>query len=140
MARLSVSPGPRIDRRQAILLNARRRRRAAENLDKFEGDVAAPFSMGTVAAPNPLPAPYPMRANARIAVSFSAVVAAGQLTLAVGSAVLKTPVLAANEIYRLEVAARDQDITPTSAIAGTVKIHVLDEWSRSSVVATGIFT
>lgn len=136
-----VSPrGSRPGRAQAELFHARERRRAAQRQRAFDADAATPFDMGTVAAGNPLPTPYPMRAASRLAVSFSAPLTAGQLTVSIGARTLGTPALTADEIRRLEFGERNEDVVPQSAIAGTVTLYVLDEWARPRAVATGTFT
>ena len=125
----------------AALHHARERRQHAQDRTIFDGDVTSAFDMGTVTATNPLPNPYVMKGNARIGVSFSVNITAGQLTLATeGARTLETPALDADVVYRLDYLERARTLTPTCAIAGTVSLHVFDEWMLPSVVATGVFT
>lgn len=126
---------------QAALFHARERRRSAQDVQTFDPDVASPFNMGSVLATNPLGTPYPIPKDAQLGVSFSVPVSAGQLTVATnGGRTIGTPALAADQIHRLGKLNRALLLTPTSAIAGTVTLHVFDEWYRPSAIATGIFT
>jgi len=81
-----------------------------------------------------------MPANARIAVSFSTGISAGDLTLAAGLATFGTPDLAADQVYRLSYVERAESVVPTCAVAGTVTLYVLNEWMLSDAIATGVFT
>lgn len=121
--------------------HARERRRAAVDLDGFAADIASPFDLGTVGAGSPLPNPYVIPANSRLAISFSVGLTATELTLAteVGRT-LGTPALATDEIHKLQHLERARTLVPDAAIAGTISLYVLDEWSRETLVATGIFT
>lgn len=138
--RLSSHGGARPGDAHAALYHARRRRRAAQDFKDFEGDIASPFDLGTVAATTPLPNPYVMPANSRLAISFSTGITQGQLTVDIGAKTVETTALSADEIYRLEVGEEAEEIIPTAAIAGTVTLYVLDEWQRPSAIATGTFT
>ncbi len=121
--------------------HARERRRAAADQDEFAADIASPFDLGTVGAGSPLPNPYVMPANARLAMSFSVDLTATELTLVteVGRT-LGTPALLADEIYKLQHLERARTLVPDADIAGTISLFVLDEWSRETLIATGVFT
>lgn len=129
------------EQEQAALFHARERRSHAQDVQSFDDDIASPFSMGTVAASGSLPTPYPARKDAQIGVSFSVPVTAGQLVvdLADGRSI-GTPALAAGQVHRLGNIRRALELTPTCAIAGTVTLHVFDEWFRPDPISTGVFT
>lgn len=123
--------------RQAALYYSRERRRDAAKIQR----ATLAFDLGTAAAANPLPEPYTLAASGEFAVSFSAPVTAGQLTVAteVGRT-LGTPALAADQIYPLGFFERARTLIPESAIAGDVTLYILDNWRRPIAVATGTFT
>lgn len=125
--------------RPAVLYKARERRRAAADFKKFGPDIASPFDLGAAAPAAPLPNAYPVPANARLAVSFSVPVAAGQLTINYGDRALGTTALAADQVRLLDWVERAVEVTIQSAIAGTVTLYVLDEWNRPSAIAQGTF-
>jgi len=126
---------------QAALFHARERRSSAQDHQSFDTDIASPANMGTVAATNPLTTAYDVPKDAQLGVSFSVGVSAGQLTVATNdSRTIGTPALAANQVHRLGNIRRALELTPTCAIAGTVTIHVFDDWFRPTAIATGVFT
>lgn len=106
----------------------------------FSGYISSPFDLGSVAATGVLPNPFLMKAAGNIGISFSAGITAGQLTISRGSRTIKTPNLVANQIHRLGFFETKFSLTPSCAIAGTVTIHYLDHYFKSSPVATGTFT
>jgi hypothetical protein len=114
--------------REAYLHRARKRRKSAADMSKFDSVTASPTTL-----------PYVFPANARIAVSFSANIAAGILNVTAGGRTRKTPALAANEVYKLDVVDRAHSLDITSVTLGTVKLYVLDEWSRLRHIASKTF-
>jgi hypothetical protein len=100
-------------------------------MTKFNGDVASPFDASAT--------PYTMKANARLAVSHSAGVTAGQLRVLDNGKTLKTPALTANAKYRLDVVPKGRQVTIQCDAAGVVHLYVLDQWMRPRLVATATF-
>lgn len=120
-----------------------RRRKTAQDISAHRALIAAPASLGTAANGTVLPASVVLRAPVRIAVSFSVPVGAGLITVSIAGRAQTIPALAANRVHRLDVGERGQAVTvrgETGCPAGTVTVHVLDEWMRPRDIATGTVT
>lgn len=119
-------------------LHARDRRKRAQNFKKFP---SSPFDLGSAAAGADLPNPFAMPAQGRLGVSVDAVTTVGQITATNGAgravSIAGGP---AGTIFRLDHFERGQEVTVSSAVAGTVSLYVFDEWSRPKVIATGTAT
>lgn len=132
-------PGrPFSDLTQAALFRHRQRR--AEQRAAAVASAPATVDLGTVAATEPLGNSYTTLTRAYYGVSFSAPVAAGELTVATPRESLSTPALTADQIYLLGFVGPEVALTLTSAIAGTVSLWVLDHWRKPFILATGVFT
>jgi len=103
------------------------RRKIAQNLSAFAAAIASPVSIDVVA--------FPWRANARMAISFSANTVAGDLTVLVNEREFSVPTLAANVIHRMDYIERGRKIAYTSDVPGKLKVYVLDQWNRAFLVA-----
>ena len=127
--------------REGALRAARLRRRCfAQDQTAYADLRAAPSALTGGAAPATSSA-LSLPANARLGISFSAPVGAGQLSVDTETGrTLGTPALVADEIYRLDWLERTVDVTITSAIAGTATLYVFDQWMRSYPIATVVFT
>lgn len=126
---------------QAALYHARKRREAAARFGRFASLIATPETLTTAAAGNPLGSALTMPAASMISVSFSADLTAGQLTVDTNtSRTIGVPDLAADEIRLLGWFEKGVELTPDCAIAGTVTLYVLNEWTKPFSVATGVFT
>jgi len=120
---------------------ANERQLEAVRKSRFKSLIDTPASLGTVAAGNQSPNSVALPASGVIGISFSAPVAAGQLTAETSTGrSLGTPALAANTIHRMGYFEPGVTFKATSAIAGTVTLHYLDEWRRSNAIATGVFS
>jgi hypothetical protein len=76
-------------------------------------------------------------------VSYSVSVSAGQIGLKVGSRTLRTPALAAGQLWRLDVAERGRRIVGRGEVgcpAGTMTVYLLDARNRPLPIATGTVT
>lgn len=127
--------------RQAALFHNRERRRALSRERSFSAQIASPFDLGSAAAAGDSPNPLVLLDSINVAVSFSAAITAGQLTIDTNRGkTLGTLALAADEIHRLGFFEKNVSLTPSCAIAGDVTIYILSDRRIPSVVATGTFT
>lgn len=127
--------------RQASLYHSRERRRDLNRKRSFSGQVASPFALGSVASGGSSPNALSLLDSIEIGISFSASVTAGQLTVATNTGrTISTPALDANQIHRLGFIEKGVDLTPSCSVAGDVTIHILDQWRRPFIIATGTFT
>lgn len=122
---------------QAALFHSRERRVAQRRLQEFAAEIASPADLGTESPDTDLPSPYTWPAALRLAVSHDQGVSAGELIVKVNDRAYETPDLAADEIFRLDVASPAQAVTAQSSVDGVITIYVLDDWGRPSAVATG---
>ena len=97
----------------------RKRRSKRQNLSALKALVAAPHDLDSGALVMP--------AGARLAISHSVGLSAGQVTIAVGDRREFTcPALAADEVHRGIHAERGFAVTQTGAPAGTIRIYLVD--------------
>lgn len=123
-----------------VVVIHKKRRKIAQNMTSFQGDITSPFDLGSIAATNPLPNPYVNKAGLRLGISCSVNLTSGQLTLESGSRTITVPALDADVIHRLEVFPVGRQIIPTCAIAGDIKLYVLNQWLLPFEIANGTFT
>lgn len=114
--------------RAAFLERARKRMKSARDNKRFDRYVATPHNLGGGA--------FTMPANGRLAISCSSSVEAGQLRLTVAGRVYRTPALSANQIWKLDVGNAKAVVTAACDVAGTIKVYVLDQWSRPRYIAS----
>lgn len=131
-----------LDRSYALSLLRKKRRQAETLKSRYKALIATPQTLLGGAAPA-VSAALPLPANARLAVSSDAPVAAGAVVVNVaGGRTLGTPALAAGELHELGYIESGREVTLETTIAGaaTVSLHFLDEWKRPSVIASSVFT
>lgn len=118
------------DRRNTVLAIHRERRLEASRKRSFLSFINSPV--------NALPSGIKLPEAANIGVSFSAVIAAGNLTLTTQKGrALKTPALQAGVIHRLGFFDKGTVLTPSSSVAGIISIYYLDDWRNPYLIATG---
>lgn len=111
---------------------------------KFAASIASPSYLGLAVASVDLelgisPSGFTLPGNANLAVSFSTTIAASSLQVLVGSKVISTKALAANEVYPVGFFEKDSIIKLKSLVAGTITLHYLDSWMIPYPIATGVF-
>lgn len=117
--------------RQAYLSRSLKRRKIAQDVFAYRLLVAEPVSLDE---------PLVLPANARIAMSHSAGVEAGELRLVRGSAdPIPLPALDADQVWRMQYYGKNEQFDVECDVAGTTTLYVLDEWSRPLPIATKIF-
>lgn len=120
----------------------RQRRRAAQDLSAYKALVASPADLGSAAAEAALDG-FTLLANAEVAVSIDAATDPGDITVAVDDRSLGIAGGGAGQLFRLGWLERGKELTINRGVsgpAGTVELHVLDEWGRKRTVASGTFT
>lgn len=121
---------------------ARRRRRHRYRRDflEFKPLIDTPEDLGTASAGDPLPTTLTLPANARIGISASEAVEAGDLVVNVNGDAIGIRGGPADEVFPL--AWREEDeVVEVEIGAGcppcTVTLHVFDRWTRPFAIATG---
>lgn len=119
------------DRRNTILAIHRERRLEASRKRSFLSFIDSPV--------NALPSGLVLPEAANIGVSFSSIIAAGNLTLTTQKGrALKTPALQAGVIHRLGFFEKGTTLVPSCTVSGTVSIYYLDDWRNPYLIATGV--
>lgn len=116
------------------MVNAVTRRKLSADLKAFAAFIETPADVSS--------GPFTMPAGARVAVSHSADIEAGQLRLVVTGPTdrtLATPTLAADQVFKGEFLERAVSFTVETDVAGDVTVYVLDEWTRPLEIAAGTF-
>lgn len=125
---------------QTVYLKEQRTRRTVK---AYQSLMDTPANLGNVGVAG-TSAALALPANARLGVSFSASVAAGDLRLDVGpNKSLNIPALAANRVYRPGVVGeRGQALTVvrSGAPTGTATVYIIDGSGRARAIATATFT
>lgn len=118
------------DRRNTILAIHRERRLEASRKRGFLTFIESPV--------NALPSGIILPEAANIGVSFSAIIAAGNLMLTTQKArSLKTPALQVGIIHRLGFFEKGTTLVPSCTVSGTVSIYYLDDRRNPYLIATG---
>lgn len=130
-----------LDRTYALSLSRQKRRRAETLKSRYAALIASPQTLAGGAAPA-TSAALALPANARLAVSSDAPVAAGDVVVNVaGGRVLGTPSLAAGELHEIGFLELGREVTLEKTVAGaaTITLYFLDEWKRPSAIASSVF-
>ncbi len=118
---------------QPQLWNLRRRRQGREAITALQPLVDTPHDLGS--------GPLRMPAGARLAISHSAGLSQGDVTVSLGNGAGFThPALAADQVFRGVWAERGQDVTVTGVPSGTLTVHAIDplDAGRTLVIATRV--
>lgn len=108
---------------QQHLWNLRRRTRARSSLRAIDSLVTTPHDLGS--------GPLRMPAGARLAISHSVGLTAGEVTVSLGNgASFSHPALVADVLFPGLWAEKGQDVTVSGAPTGTLTLHVLDPFSN----------
>ena len=111
---------------------ARQRRQARRDLTELDGILATPHDLGS--------GPLVIPAGARLAVSHSAGLTSGQVTVAIGDRLeFSHPALAADAVHRGDWAERGMSISQTGAPTGTLSLYIVDPFDGTArLVATQV--
>lgn len=131
-----------LDRSFALSLQRQKRRRSEALKSRYKALIESPQTLAGGVAPA-ASAALALPANARLAVSSDAPMAAGVVVVNVaGGRVLGTPALAAGELHEIGYLEIGKEITleKTTAGAATITLYFLDEWKRPREIASSVFT
>lgn len=125
------------------MFHRRKHNRIARDLNLFAALIDSPFDLGTAAADAPLLETFNLPGTGRLGISVDQVTEPGDITISIGGREYGIGGGVANKVFRLDVGIRGRGIIVTrgaAAVAGNVKLHVLNEWQRPFVIATGVFS
>lgn len=118
-------------------------RKVEQDLNDFEVLIATPHDFGSVVADGASPTPLEMPANARLAISHSAALTIGDVTVDIGAnRSFGHPTLDADVVFKGVWGEQQQDIIinrGSSVAAGTLSVYIVDFYGRYLLIGTATF-
>ena len=126
---------------QAVLYNARERRRESENFGRFAALIASPEDLGSASAGVALETTLTLPGAGWIGVGTSAGIEAGDITVETATGrTIQTLALEEDGFYRIGYFEKGTVLTFTVDVADDLTVYVYDTFGKPIEIATGIIT